>query len=95
MLFYFSPILIQTLGLALVTISPEFRFQYPFVLFSHFAWVTLFIKKTKSTYLITKLMLIVTYIKTYFRQDNKNLLKESQLLLTPLRHKNHGTNKRF
>ena len=43
----FVPIVLQTLGLVLVSISPEFRFQYPLVFFSHFAWVTLFIKNGK------------------------------------------------
>ena len=38
------PIVLHTLGLALVSIAPEFRFQYPLVFISHFAWVSIFIK---------------------------------------------------
>ena len=57
---FFVPIVLQTLGLALVSISPEFRFQYPLVFFSHFAWVTLLlamgsIKPNNKTYIDSKL----------------------------------------
>ena len=43
-LFLFVPIVLHTMGMVLVSISPEFRFQYPLIFFSHFAWVSLLVK---------------------------------------------------